>query len=257
MKPIVSGIALLSTALLLAPAVFAASLEEILARGQLQIGVSIFPPWVSRNAAGELEGFEIDVGRRVAEAMRVEPEFRVYVWDEIIDGLERGEIDMIATGMAITPLRAVRVDFSDPYSESGYTVVVNDSAVTEALGSIRDLDTESHIIATVDQTLSGQAAPLFFDSADLEVFVDPQDAEAAVLSGRVHAYMTSLPEATLLVGRFSDRLRIPLADPVGTAPAGFAVQRNNATLLEFLNEWISGVEQQQWLERAYDDWFSP
>jgi polar amino acid transport system substrate-binding protein len=207
------------------------------------------------NGSGELEGFEIDVGRRLAAAIGVEPEFRVYVWDEIIDALERDEIDLIATGMAITPLRAMRVDFSEPYSESGYTVVVNDSTVTETLESIRGLDTADHTIATVDQTLSGQAAPLFFDAARIEVFANPEDAEAAVVSGDAQAYLTSLPEASLLVGRFSAELSLPLAEPLGFSSAGFAVRRDNATLLGFLNEWIGAAEQQQWLERAHEDWF--
>lgn len=247
--------ALLSALLLLAPVAMAADLAAIQQRGSLRIGVSLFAPWTSQDADGALEGFEIEVGKRVAQAMGVDPEFKVYVWDEIIAGLERDEIDMIAAGMSITPFRALRVDFSDPYSEAGFTVVVKTSAVPDAVEDIRALDRDDYVIAIVSETLSAQAAPLFFDHAMLEVFPSPQDAEAAVLSGSADGYLTSSPEAAILVSQYSDRLRVPLAEPLAGAPAGFAVARGNETLLSFLNQWIRGSEQQAWLAATYGDWF--
>ena len=177
MRQVAYGLSVIS-ALLLAPIVSAAGLADIQASGSLRIGISMFEPWTFENEDGELEGFEIDVGRRVAQAMGVEPEFKVYVWDDIIDGLQRDEI-----------------------------------------------------------------------------FAEPRDAEAAVLSGRAHGYLTSVPEATVLVSKFPDRLRIPLAEALAGAPAGFAVRPGNDTLLEFLNEWIHGTEEQEWLDKRHHDWF--
>lgn len=237
-------------------ALSADSLDDIRERGTLRIGVAEFHPWTYSSPDGELEGFEIDVGRRVAQAMGVDPEFRMYVWDEIIDGLEANEIDMIAPGMAITPLRAERVDFSDAYSESGFTAVANKDAVPEAVGSVKDIDRESFVVALVEATLSGQAAPLFFDRAELTSFTNPRDAEAAVLSGNADAYVTSVPEANLLVAEHPDQLALALAEPLPGAPAGFAVQPGNDSLLDFLNEWIAGDDVEQWLETTYDGWFT-
>jgi len=187
--------------------------------------------------------------------MGVAPEFRVYVWDEIIDGLEANEIDMIAAGMAITPLRALRVDFSNAYSEAGFTIVANRQSVPEALGSVNDLDEEGFIVAVVNATLSGQAAPLFFDRAELVEFADPRDAEEAVLSGEADLYATSLPEANILISTHRDRIGPALEEPLPGVPAGFAVMRGNNSLLEFLNVWIAGSDVQQWLETRYDAWF--
>jgi len=255
MRPVVCGTALLSASLMLGPGAFADTLAEIRERGSLRIGVSLFTPWTIESERGDLAGFEIEVGRRVAQAMGVDPEFEIYVWDEIIGGLERNEIDMIAAGMAITPYRAERVDFSDPYSEEGFTVVVDRDTVAAAVDSVRSLDRGEYVVAIVDATLSGQAGPLFFDSAEIRTFPGPEDAEAAVLSGAAQVYLTSAPEAARLVARFPDRLAIPLTDPLAGAPAGFAVQRGNDTLLGFLNDWIDGADQQQWLEATYDFWF--
>ena len=59
-----------------------------------------------KNKAGELIGFEIKVATKVADDMGVKPEFKVYIWDEIIPALQKGEIDVIADGMAILAIPA-------------------------------------------------------------------------------------------------------------------------------------------------------
>mgnify|MGYP003306744400 CR=1 FL=1 len=49
-------------------------LEQIKKRGTLRIGLSTFVPWAMRDKKGDLIGFEIDVGKRVAADMGVESE---------------------------------------------------------------------------------------------------------------------------------------------------------------------------------------
>jgi polar amino acid transport system substrate-binding protein len=89
-KRVFRRVSAFSALLLLAPLALADGLTDILQRGSLRIGVSIFAPWTLENTAGELDGLEIEVGRRLAQSMGIELAFKVYVWDEIIDGLERG-----------------------------------------------------------------------------------------------------------------------------------------------------------------------
>jgi len=59
-----------------------------------------------KNKAGELIGFEIEVATKVADDMGVKPEFKVYIWEDIIPALQKGEIDVIADGMAILAIPA-------------------------------------------------------------------------------------------------------------------------------------------------------
>jgi polar amino acid transport system substrate-binding protein len=247
--------AALGVSLLCVQSLQADTLSEIRERGSLRVGVSEFHPWTYRNPDGELEGFEVEVGRRVAQAMGVEPEFRVYIWDEIIDAVEANEIDVIAAGMAITPLRAQRVDFSNAYSEAGFTMVANTQSVPSPVADIKDLDRADFTVAVVDATLSGQAAPLFFDRAELIRFADPREAEEAILSGDVDVYATSLPEANILTTTHAGRLGPALEEPLPGVPAGFAVMRGNDSLVEFFNVWIAGSDVRQWLESEYERWF--
>ena len=56
-----------------------------------------------RDLNGELIGFELDVGRKLAEDMCVEVEFVPTAWDGIIPALVAGKFDVIISGMSVTP----------------------------------------------------------------------------------------------------------------------------------------------------------
>jgi len=62
-------------------------IETIKERGVVKIGLSIFKPWSMRDLEGELIGFELDVGRKLAADMGVEVEFIPTSWDGIIPAL--------------------------------------------------------------------------------------------------------------------------------------------------------------------------
>ena len=71
------------------------ALEAIKKRGTLRIGLSTFVPWAMRDKKGDLIGFEIDVGKRVAADMGVEVEHIPTAWDGIIPALLAGKFDVI------------------------------------------------------------------------------------------------------------------------------------------------------------------
>ena len=85
---------------------------QIVASGELRVGVSVTPPWVIKSSAGELLGSEPDMARRLAKDMGLKAELRRYDWDQLIPALVKGEIDVIVSGMAVLPERALKVNFS-------------------------------------------------------------------------------------------------------------------------------------------------
>ena len=83
---------------------------SILKKGEIQVGVSILPPWVMKNKKGELIGFEIDIAKQLAKDMGVKVTFKEYQWSKMIPALKKGEIDIIASGLSITPKRALEIN---------------------------------------------------------------------------------------------------------------------------------------------------
>ena len=72
----------------------------------------------ARNADGELEGFEIDLGNELCQRAQLDCEWVVQGWDGIIPGLLSRKYDAILSSMRITPAREQQVRFTEPYAMS-------------------------------------------------------------------------------------------------------------------------------------------
>ena len=101
------------------------TLEQILQRGTLRVGMSTFVPWAMKDKTGKLIGFEIDVATRLAEDTGVKIEFVPTKWAGIIPALLTGKFDVIIGGMGIRPNRNRKVNFSIPYDTTGMAIVAH------------------------------------------------------------------------------------------------------------------------------------
>jgi len=78
-----------------------------------------YPPWNNLNAAGELEGAEIDFGNEACKRIGVECEWVTQDWDGMIPALLNGKYDIIIAGMSITEERKAKVNFTNGYMNDG------------------------------------------------------------------------------------------------------------------------------------------
>ncbi len=75
-----------------------------------------YPPFTYVLPNGSATGFDIDVMKRIANEYGWELELKPWDWATIVTALENGDIDVIASGMSITPERASeKIWFSIPY----------------------------------------------------------------------------------------------------------------------------------------------
>ncbi|MGH7126895.1 MAG: transporter substrate-binding domain-containing protein, partial [Stellaceae bacterium] len=102
-----------------APAAGESTIQAVVKRARLLVGMSTFVPWAMRDKNGELIGWEVDVAKQIAKDMGVEIDLVPTAFDGIIPALIAGKFDMIATGLTITPKRALTINFSNPYAHSG------------------------------------------------------------------------------------------------------------------------------------------
>ena len=255
MKQRLHGWCLIMIFLVIPITVSADGLDEILARGKVRIGVAEFIPWTFKNRDGNLEGFEIDVGELIAHDMGVDAEFTLYQLDDLFEAAEKGEIDFIAAGLAITPHRALRVEFTSPYSRSG-TTLVSSKARAAGATSPDDLNKQGMVIMVVADTFSEEIAQQVFDEAEIRVAADGPAAERELVRGSAHGYLTSLIDATILVNHYPDEVEMTLDEPLVGSVAGLAVKRGNQALLNYLNSWIAANIANRWLTSSHQYWFS-
>lgn len=229
-------------------------LDDILERGTLRVGVAEFVPWTLRGRSGELIGYEIDVAGKIAEDMGVKTDFRVYDWDDMIPALERGDIDIIAGGMAITPARALRVNFTRPLADSGVGLVTN-TKLTREIQTLTELNDKSITIATVSNTLSESVAQRLFENANIKIYEASGKAAADLIGGRAHAYVGGMAEARFMALQNSDKLDLPIDTPLLASSEALAVGKGEQQFLNFLDAWVTARRTDQWLQSTRDYWF--
>ena len=96
-----------------------------------------FAPMGFKNEKGELIGFDIDLSREVAKKLGMEIEYKSINWDSKILELNAGNIDLIWSGLTITPERAEQTSMSKPYLSNNQIVITR---VDENIKKIKDLD---------------------------------------------------------------------------------------------------------------------
>jgi len=228
-------------------------IESIKEEGVIRIGLSIFTPWSMRDLNGELIGFELDVGRALAEDMGVDVEFVPTAWDGIIPQLVSGNFDVIISGMSITPARNLTINFSDPYAYSGMTILAN-TDMTDGF-MLEDYNSPDVVFAARRGATPATVISRLFPEATLLLFDEDGAATQEVLNGNAHATMASEPAPSNEVRRYPDVLSIPFDRTFLATGEGFAMRKGDIDALNFFNNWIAVRHASGWLKERNDYWF--
>src|SRR5262245_15668786 len=245
--------AALSAVALLPPVAAARSLQQVLNCGTLRVGVAVFTAGATRTGSGELVGFEVDVARQVAADMGVKAELLTYEFDRLIPALEAGEIDLIASGLTITPERALHVNFSEPYAESGIALATHLQS-TQDVRRLEDLDDPAYTLAAVEGSVAVDVVGRLLPRAKLRQFPSVEAASAALLAGDVHGYLEDEPIPAYLALENPAVVDVPLARPLLQSRAAFAIGKGDGDFLAFLNAWITAREADTWLPTTTSYW---
>ncbi len=228
-------------------------IETIKERGAIKIGLSIFTPWSMRDKNGELIGFELDVGRQLAEDMGVEAEFVPTSWDGIIPALVSGKFDVIISGMTTTPERNLTINFTDPYAYSGLTMLVNNE-MTDGM-ALEDYNSEDITFAARRGATPAALIAELFPEAELLLFDEDGAATQEVLNGKAHATMASEPSPSTEARRYPDVLSVPFDRTFSATGEAFGLRKGDPDALNYFNNWINFKTRNGWLKSRHDYWF--
>ena len=83
-----------------------------------------FPPFAFIDKTGTPSGFDVEAMNWIAKEMGYEVTHKAFDWDGIVTSLLTKKIDMVASGMSITPDRLEKVAFTNPYWKIEQVMVV-------------------------------------------------------------------------------------------------------------------------------------
>lgn len=232
-------------------------LETIKKRGTLRIGLSTFVPWAMRDKKGDLIGFEIDVGKRVAADMGVEVEHIPTAWDGIIPALLAGKFDVIISGMSITMKRNLTVNFTHPYANTGYILVASTAmAQKKGLKTLEDYNSSDITIATRRASTGAIAAQKNFPKAKLIYFDDGTMGIQETANGKVDATTSTPPKAAYDIEKRPGKLFVVDRTLMSPTREAFAVRKGDPDILNWFNNWIDNVKASGWLQERHAYWFT-
>lgn len=137
-----------------------------------------YPPYNFLNDAGEVDGFERELGDELCVRAELTCEWVTNEWDSIIPNLVSGNYDAIIAGMSVTDERKEVIAFSEQYTlPDPSSFLVMDEAADLANG----------VIAAQAGTI--QAAYVASSGATLLEFATPDESVAAVKNGEADAVL--------------------------------------------------------------------
>lgn len=232
------------------PAEAPTPLEALKAKGTLVLGTSAdYPPYEFHaviNGQDEIVGFDIEIGKKIAEELGLELVIKDMKFDGLLAALDQGTIDIIIAGMSPTPERAENVDFSNIYYESTQTIVVKaadkDSYVDAASLAGKRLGVQK---GAIQETIAAEKFP----EAEAVALGKVTDLIIALTSGRIDAAIIELPVAKSAVKAnpelFVSAIDVP-EDSKGTA---IALKKNSGDYLDAVNAILKKLGEEGLIEK--------
>lgn len=224
------------------PAYADGRLQRIASSGKLRI--CMWPDYYAvsfRNPrTGELQGVDIDLAKAFAGDLGVMPDFVESSFPRFIDDLlaDRCDIGMFAIG--VTPPRAAKVAFSQPYLRSGiYAVTTRTHPQIKGWG---DLDQPDMVVVVQKDTFMDGYARQNFRSARIVAVNRPQEREEEVQAGRADAFLTDYPYGQRMLAFHPWAQLIVPAAPVQPTPYAYAVAPGDEAWLARVNAFVAAIK---------------
>ncbi|MBT1171106.1 cysteine ABC transporter substrate-binding protein [Bifidobacterium sp. SO4] len=230
----------------------ARSLDEIKKSGKIKIAVfSDKAPFGYVDQDGKYQGYDIVFAERLAKDLGVEVEYTSVDPAARVDVLTSNKVDLVLANFTVTDERAEKVDFAKPYMKVALGVVSpEDAQITD----VSQLDGKTLIIAkgTTAETWFEKNAP----NVKLQKYDQYADAYNALLDGRGDAFSTDNTEV-LAWAKANKGFKVGithLGDDDTIAPA---VQKGNKELLDFVNEEIVKLGDENFFHKDYEQTLEP
>jgi len=230
------------------------TIETIIKRGSLRVGMSTFVPWAMKDKTGKFIGFEIEIATRLAKDTGVEVEFIPTKWDGIIPALLTGKFDVIIGGMTIRPDRNLKVNFTIPYDYSGQTICAH-KELAAGFKQPEDFNRPEVILGARLGSTSVPAIKRIMPKAKLRLFSEEPQLYQELLNGNLHGVVASLPTPAYQALKYPDIL-FAITEPFSRELIGFALRKGDFDTLNYFNSWIRSVEAEGWLQERHNYWFN-
>jgi ABC-type amino acid transport substrate-binding protein len=218
----------------------------------LKIGLDSAAPFPlhSDYNSGVFEGFEVDLMKAIADIMDLELHYEVSLWQNILEKLYKGELDMICSAVTMTPSRKMILEFSKPYLQFQLCAVTN---VGDSLSSISDFkakrigiriatEAEKYVMAQFPGNLTHHA------ETNNELY-------QKLLAGKIDVLIDDSPIAGGFLN-LNPKLQMSMFMPGPESQYAIAMKKGDLALKEEINHTIELLEANGTFNEIHHKWFA-
>lgn len=207
-----------------------------------------YPPYEFQGEHGP-DGFNVELFRAVAEAVGLEYDLRLGVWDEVRNDLENGRIDAL-TGMYYSRDRDRTVDFTAPHSIVTHSIFVRKGSTVHSLADLRGKE----VIVQRGDIMHDFVRDFGFVVHVVPV-TDQREALTLLASGRHDAALLSKLQGLYHVRKLGLMNIAAVGDPIMPRDYCFAVKEGDTRLASRLNEGLRIVRETGEYHQIHRRWF--
>ena len=241
------GMAVLSTAM-----VQAKSLDDILSDGVIRIGINPnFPNMSVRNAKGEWEGFDIDVGNRLASALKVKVEWVPTETPQRVPFLVSDRIDISLGALTRNSERAKLIDYTVPLHTEVLAVLATDKIKGNTW---QEFNRDGVTLANMRGNWTVGWIEENMPKVKLELVDTIADTVRLVGQGRADAIVENIDFFMAFTKNYSNVKWRVIETPIFVAYCAIGLKQGNQNLREVLNIVLydmhsSGFVNETWEKR--------
>jgi glutamate transport system substrate-binding protein len=225
------------------------TMGKIQDRGTIRIGVKYdVPPFGFLNPqTDEVEGFDVEMGRIIADELGVEPEFVEAISDNRIPFLQQGEVDLILSTMTINQERDLEIEFSEPYYIAHGRILVPGDSDIQGIEDLAGKRVCTALGSTYEETIREEAP-----EADLRLVDTYSECLELLQNGAVDAEST---DDVILTGQIiqDDTLKM-VGDELTTEPYGAGIKEGDKEFQKFVSDTFAAAEEDGRWEELYQEW---
>ncbi|MHA7849943.1 transporter substrate-binding domain-containing protein [Roseovarius sp.] len=224
-------------------AALAFSANLAMAQDVVRLGTEgAYPPWNFLNDAGQVDGFERELGDELCVRAQLTCEWVTNDWDSIIPNLVSGNYDAIIAGMSITDERDQVIDFTQNYTPPDPSAYL---AMSE------DIDLSGGVIAAQSGTI--QAGYIAEQGATLVEFATPEETIAAVRNGEADAVLADKSFLTPIAEEDAELMIVGPDVPLGGG-VGMGIRESDAELRDTFDAAIQSMKDDGSLNELITKW---
>ncbi len=231
------------------------TLARISQRGEILVGMSgDQPPLNMRNKKKEIIGLDADLARAIASGLSVKLRIVTKPFAELLPALAADELDLVISGVTITPERNMKAAFVGPYFTSGKSIITRTKALAK-LKTVDEMNSSKFTLAALEGSTSQIFVQELTPKAKLKTAATLDEATALVRSGKADALVADLPYCVFAGATDKSGELDSLTEPLTFEPLGIALPPDDPLFVNLVQNILTTMAGTGALDALKHRWF--